>query len=76
VLLHDDTVVSHDHRRRGIGRALKIASLRPVTAVPAARTARWVQTYTELENTPMLSLNTELGFQEAEVMTVLLGRLG
>ena len=75
VLLQDDTFVSHNHRRRGIGRALKLANLRALTALPEARTARWVQTYTAVDNTPMLSLNTELGFQEVDVMTLLEGRL-
>jgi GNAT superfamily N-acetyltransferase len=76
LLLQDDTFVSHDHRRRGIGRALKLANLRTLTALPEARTARWVQTYTAVDNTPMLSLNTDLGFQAVDVITILEGRLG
>jgi GNAT superfamily N-acetyltransferase len=76
VLVQDDTFVTHAYRRRGIGRALKLANLRTLMALSEAKTARWVQTYTAVDNTAMLALNTELGFEEADIMTVLEGPLG
>ncbi|WP_206516708.1 hypothetical protein [Brachybacterium saurashtrense] len=41
----------------------------------AAR-ARWIQTYTALDNAPMLALNRALGFREADVLSILEGELG
>lgn len=58
-------------RGRGIGRALKLANLENLAAVPEYAAARWIQTCTALDNAPMLALNRALGLREAEVLTVL-----
>lgn len=76
IVFQDDTFVARDHRGRGIARALKLANLRALSGLPAARTSRWVQTYTSLDNAPMLALNRAFGFREADTMTALEGRLG
>lgn len=75
VLLQDDTFVDRAHRRRGIGRALKVANLRALRQIPDARDARWVQSYTAVDNASMLALNARLGFREVDIMTALEGPL-
>lgn len=76
ILTQDDTLVDRDHRGRGIGRALKLANLENLAAAPEAKSSRWVQTYTALDNAPMLALNRALGFRAAEVLSILEGELG
>ncbi|MGO1226944.1 GNAT family N-acetyltransferase [Brachybacterium sp.] len=76
ILTQDDTLVDRAHRGRGIGRALKLANLENLVAVPEAKSSRWIQTYTALDNAPMLSLNRALGFREADVLSILEGELG
>jgi GNAT superfamily N-acetyltransferase len=71
ILTQDDTLVDRAHRGRGIGRALKLANLENLRAVPEAAQARWIQTYTALDNAPMLALNRALGFREADVLSIL-----
>ncbi|MEE1650824.1 GNAT family N-acetyltransferase [Brachybacterium sp. J144] len=73
ILTQDDTLVERAHRGRGIGRALKLANLENLRAVPEAAQARWIQTYTALDNEPMLALNRSLGFREADVLSILEG---
>lgn len=75
ILTQDDTLVDRAHRGRGIGRALKLANLENLRAVPEAAQARWIQTYTALDNVPMLALNRALGFREADVLSILEGEL-
>ena len=76
ILTQDDTLVDRAHRGRGIGRALKLANLENLAGVPEAASARWIQTYTALDNAPMLTLNRALGFREAEVLSIVEGELG
>lgn len=71
ILTQDDTLVDRAHRGRGIGRALKLANLESLAAVPELDRARWIQTYTALDNAPMLALNRALGFREADVLSIL-----
>lgn len=71
ILTQDDTLVDRAHRGRGIGRALKLANLENLAAVPELDRARWIQTYTALDNAPMLALNRALGFREADVLSIL-----
>lgn len=73
IVVQDDTLVEREHRGRGIGRALKVANLHQLSRVPEAASARWVQTYTATSNAPMLALNRDVGFHEADLMTVLEG---
>ncbi|ATG50999.1 N-acetyltransferase [Brachybacterium vulturis] len=75
ILTQDDTLVDRAHRGRGIGRALKLANLENLAGVPEAESARWIQTYTALDNTPMLALNRSLGFRQADVLSILEGEL-
>jgi len=75
ILTQDDTLVDRAHRGLGIGRALKLANLENLRQVPEAAGARWIQTYTALDNTPMLALNRTLGFREADVLSILEGEL-
>ncbi|ASK65438.1 N-acetyltransferase [Brachybacterium avium] len=75
ILTQDDTLVERAHRGRGIGRALKLANLENLAGVPEAGSARWIQTYTALDNAPMLALNRALGFREADVLSILEGPL-
>lgn len=75
ILTQDDTLVDRAHRGRGIGRALKLANLENLRQVPEAAEARWIQTYTALDNAPMLALNRALGFREADVLSILEGEL-
>ncbi|MFT3871799.1 MAG: hypothetical protein QM714_03995 [Nocardioides sp.] len=74
VVSQDDTFVDRGYRCRGIGRAMKVANLSNLMSIPEAQSARWVQTYTAVANTPMLALNKALGFRVADMMTVLEGR--
>ena len=76
ILTQDDTLVDRAHRGRGVGRALKLANLENLRRVPEAAQARWIQTYTALDNAPMLALNRALGFREADVLSILEGTLG
>ena len=75
IITQDDTLVDRAHRGRGIGRALKLANLENLAGVPELARARWIQTYTALDNAPMLALNRSLGFREADVLSVLEGAL-
>ncbi len=76
ILTQDDTLVDRAHRGRGIGRSLKLANLENLRQVPEAAGARWIQTYTALDNAPMLALNRALGFREADVLSILEGESG
>ena len=76
IVIQEDTLVDRAHRGRGIGRALKVANLRQLPAVPATASAKWVQTHTATDNEPMLALNHDLGFVVADTMTALECRLG
>ncbi|WP_181274636.1 GNAT family N-acetyltransferase [Brevibacterium oceani] len=71
IVIQEDTLVDRAYRGRGIGRALKVANLRQLPAVPATASAKWVQTYTATNNGPMLALNRDLGFSVADTMTAL-----
>jgi GNAT superfamily N-acetyltransferase len=73
IIAQDDTLVDRAHRGRGIGRALKIANLENLSGVPEAHDGRWLQTYTALDNGPMLALNRAFGFREADVLSILEG---
>lgn len=75
IVIQEDTLVDRAYRGRGIGRALKVANLRQLPAVPATESAEWVQTYTATDNDPMLALNRDLGFFVADTMTALEGRV-
>ena len=75
ILTQDDTLVDRAHRGRGIGRALKLANLENLAGVPEVAQSRWIQTYTALDNAPMLTLNRALGFREADVLSILEGGL-
>ena len=75
IITQDDTLVDRAHRGRGIGRALKLANLENLAGVPELARARWIQTYTALDNAPMLALNRSLGFRGADVLSVLEGAL-
>ncbi|WP_166970234.1 GNAT family N-acetyltransferase [Brevibacterium atlanticum] len=75
IVIQEDTLVDRAYRGRGIGRALKVANLRQLPAVPATTSAKWVQTYTATNNGPMLALNRDLGFSVADTMTALEGRI-
>ena len=75
IITQDDTLVDRAHRGRGIGRALKLANLENLAGVPELARARWIQTYTALDNAPMLALNRSLGFRETDVLSILEGEL-
>lgn len=75
IITQDDTLVDRAHRDRGIGRALKAANLENLAGVPEAGGSRWIQTYTALDNAPMLALNRAVGFREADVLSILEGEL-
>lgn len=75
IVIQDDTLVDREFRGRGVGRALKLANLRALTELDGSVDAKWVQTYTAADNKPMIKLNTQLGFREADVMTALEGKL-
>ena len=76
IITQDDTLVDRAHRGRGIGRALRAANLENLAGVPESTRARWIQTYTALDNAPMLALNRVFGFREADVLSLLEGELG
>lgn len=76
IVYQDDTFVEERARGRGIGRAMKVANLHQLMTVPESTASRILQTYTEPGNAPMLALNRSLGFEEADVLTVLEGPLG
>src|SRR5699024_12180954 len=69
IVIQDDTLVDRAHRGRGIGRALKVANLRQLPAVPAIVSAKWVQTRTATYNEPELALNPDPGFDVRLYMT-------
>lgn len=73
VIVQDDTFVDAAHRGRGVARILKTANLRALAEVPAAASARWIQTWTATGNAPMLALNESMGFQIADTMFALEG---
>lgn len=73
LVTQDDTLVDRAHRGRGLGRMLKLANLRALAELPEAAEARWVQTYTAVDNAAMLALNRSLGFREADLLTILEG---
>ena len=54
------------HRGHGVGRALKIANLRQLAAVPSAVQSHWVQTSAAPTNTAMLALNEAIGFRTVD----------
>lgn len=76
IITQDDTLVDRDHRGHGVGRALKLANLQNLLALEEAKRARWVQTYTALDNAPMLALNRAVGFRTADQLTILEGAVG
>ena len=61
-----DTGVLRCHRRRGIGRALKLMA----TSYAAEKGFRYVYTDNRADNAGMLALNHELGFVPSEVIVV------
>lgn len=76
IITQDDTLVDRDHRGHGVGRALKLANLQKLLALEEATGGRWVQTYTALDNTPMLALNSAIGFRIVDQLTILEGPVG
>ena len=58
------TLVLPSHRRHRLGLALKVANHRQLQAVEPA--PRLVHTYSAEENTPMIAVNTRLGFRPVE----------
>ena len=62
-----DTGVLRSHRRRGIGRALKLMA----TRFAAEKGFRYVYTDNRSDNAGMLAINTELGFIPGDVIVVL-----
>ncbi|MEO6796426.1 MAG: GNAT family N-acetyltransferase [Candidatus Dormibacter sp.] len=62
-----DTGVVRSHRRRGIGRALKLMATRYV----AEQGFRYVYTDNRSDNAGMLAINRELGFVPDEVLVIL-----
>lgn len=76
IVHQDDTFVEQRVRGRGIGRALKVANLRLLQSLPESADSRLLQTYTAMTNEPMLALNRSVGFEEADVLTILEGPLG
>ncbi|MGO1355185.1 MAG: GNAT family N-acetyltransferase, partial [Brachybacterium tyrofermentans] len=76
IITQDDTLVDRDHRGHGVGRALKLANLENLMTLEEAGRARWVQTYTALDNAAMLALNRAFGFHTADQLTILEGPVG
>lgn len=66
IVVQDYTLVDRAYRGQGVGRALKIANLRQLAAVPSATDSRWVQTSTAWTNAPMLALNEAIGFRTVD----------
>ncbi|SMX77773.1 hypothetical protein BSP239C_01130 [Brevibacterium sp. 239c] len=75
IVIQEDTLVDREYRGRGIGRGLKVANMRQLHEIPEVAEASWVQTYTATSNSPMHSLNRDLGFYTADSMTALEGRV-
>lgn len=73
VIVQDDTFVESEHRGWGVARALKTANLRALAGIPAAASARWIQTWTAVDNQAMLALNQAMGFEVADTMTAMEG---
>ena len=59
------TLVLPSHRGHRLGLALKLANHRQLQAVEPA--PRLVHTYSAEENTPMIAVNTRLGFRPVEL---------
>lgn len=66
IIVQDYTLVDRAHRGHGVGRALKIANLRQLAAVPSALQSHWVQTSAAPTNTAMLALNEAIGFRTVD----------
>lgn len=45
------------------------------SALSLADRARWIQTYTDLGNAPMLELNRAFGFRDADLLAILEGQI-
>lgn len=75
IVVQDDTLVDRAHRGHGVGRALKLANLRQLSQLPEASDTRYIQTWTAVDNAPMLALNKTFGFRVADTMTALEGQL-
>lgn len=76
ILTQDDTLVDRGHRGHGVGRALKLANLENLMTLHEVNDARWIQTYTALDNAPMLALNRDIGFRIVDQLTILEGPVG
>lgn len=76
IVVQDNTLVDRNHRRNGVGRALKIANLRQLQELDEASDPHWIQTWTATSNQPMLALNRAIGFRVADTMTALEGPIG
>lgn len=77
-VIQDDTFVDRAHRGHRLGARLKLANLRSL-AEHGARTGgswRWVQTYTEQQNTAMQHTNEAFGFRRVDVLHELEGPVG
>ncbi|MGP9845991.1 GNAT family N-acetyltransferase [Brachybacterium sp. 107] len=75
IVVQDYTLVDRAYRGQGVGRALKIANLRQLAAVPSAAGSRWVQTSTAVTNAPMLDLNVAIGFRTVDSIYECEGRV-
>lgn len=64
-IFQGDTYVMTAHRRRGLGRALKVANLHRLNELSTAAGSA-IHTWTSPENTGMTALNKELGFSVVE----------
>lgn len=76
IIVQDYTLVDRAHRGHGVGRALKVANLRQLAAVPSALQSQWVQTSAAPTNTAMLALNEAIGFRTVDKIFECEGSVG